>query len=44
MSDTILVSPRHHTHDLHDVYASFMGYFERKGIAWYAFLLLVFSL
>jgi len=35
MSDAVLVNPQEYDVDLHDVYAGFMGYFERKGIPWY---------
>ncbi|KAJ9099272.1 hypothetical protein QFC21_004153 [Naganishia friedmannii] len=35
MSDAVLVNPREYDVDLHDVYAAFMGYFERKGFQWW---------
>lgn len=34
MSDH-LVNPKDYDVDLHDAYASFMGYFERKSIPWW---------
>lgn len=35
MSETNLVNPKDFDVDLHDAYASLMGYFERKGLSWW---------